>query len=70
MGEVVHNLAIYGMTCGCCTGRVMRVLQSNPEVLDAKLSFEKDSGIIKTTEKLSTDKVIIMVNEAGFIASA
>ena len=46
MGEIVHNLAIYGMTCGCCTGRVMRVLQSNPEVLDAKLSFEKDSGII------------------------
>tara|TARA_B100001996_G_scaffold343133_1_gene298128 strand:+ start:3577 stop:3723 length:147 start_codon:yes stop_codon:yes gene_type:complete len=48
----------------------MRVLQSNPEVLDAKLSFENDSGIIKTTDKLTTDKVIIMVNEAGFIASA
>ncbi|MBT4921314.1 MAG: heavy-metal-associated domain-containing protein [Euryarchaeota archaeon] len=70
MSEKVHNLAIYGMTCGCCTGRVMRVLQSNPDVLDAKLSFENDSGIIKTTDKLTTDKVIVMVNEAGFIASA
>ena len=43
MGERVHNLAIYGMTCGCCTGRVMRVLRSNPEVLDAKLSFENEN---------------------------
>tara|TARA_A100001035_G_C27462357_1_gene355070 strand:+ start:289 stop:501 length:213 start_codon:yes stop_codon:yes gene_type:complete len=70
MIERVHNLAIYGMTCGCCTGRVMRVLQSNPEVLDAKLSFENNSGIIKTTDKLSTDNVIVMVNKAGFVASA
>ena len=70
MAEAVHTLTISGMTCSGCTNRLMRVLQSNPDVLDAKLSFENDSGIIKTTDKLTTDKVIIMVNEAGFIASA
>ena len=70
MAEAVHELSISGMTCSGCTNRLMRVLQSNPEVIDAKLSFENDSGIIRTTDKLTTDKVIIMVNEAGFIASA
>ena len=69
MAEAVHELSITGMTCSGCTNRLMRVLQSNPEVIDAKLSFENDSGIIRTTDKLTTDKVIIMVNEAGFIAS-
>ena len=70
MAEAVHELSISGMTCSGCTNRLMRVLQSNPEVIDAKLSFENDSGIIRTTDKLTTDKVIIMVNGAGFIASA
>ena len=70
MGERVHKLAIYGTTCGCCTGRVNRVLQANPDVIDAKISYENDSGIITTTDRLSTDNVIVMVNKAGFIASA
>ena len=45
------------------------MLEANPEILDAKVSFEKDSGLITTTDKLSTDNVIVMVNSAGFIAS-
>ena len=70
MAERVHKLTILGMTCGGCTGRVRRVLEANPDVLDVKVSFEKDSGFITTTEKLTTDNVIVMVNSAGFIASA
>ena len=70
MAVRVHKLAIYGMTCGCCTGRVKRVLEANPEVIDVKVSHEKDSGVITTTNKLTTDNVIVMVNSAGFIASA
>ena len=70
MAERVHKLAIFGMTCGCCTGRVRRVLEANPDVLDVKVSFEKDLGVITTTDKLTTDSVIVMVNSAGFIASA
>ena len=70
MAERVHNLAIFGMTCGCCTGRVRRVLEVNLDVLDVKVSFENDSGVITTTDKLTTGEVIGMVNSAGFIASA
>ena len=70
MSERVHKLSIYGMTCGCCTGRVRRVLEANPDVIDVKVSHEQDAGVITTTDKLTTDNVIVMVNSAGFIASA
>ena len=71
MTERVHKLTILGMTCGGCSSRLKQVLEANPEILDVKVSFEKDSGVITTTdEKLTTDNVIVMVNSAGFIASA
>ena len=46
------------------------MLEANPEILDVKVSFEKDSGVITTTDKITTDSVIVMVNSAGFIGSA
>ena len=46
------------------------MLEANPDVLDAKISYEEDSGVITTTENLTTDNVIVMVNSAGFIASS
>ena len=70
MTERVHKLTILGMTCGGCSSRLKQVLEANPEILDVKVSFEKDSGLITTTDKLTTDNVIVMVNSAGFIASA
>ena len=70
MTERVHKLTILGMTCGGCSSRLKQVLEANPEILDVKVSFEKDSGVITTTEKLTTHNVIVMVNSAGFIASA
>ena len=70
MTERVHKLAIFGMTCGGCSGRVKQVLEANPDVLIAVVSHENDSGVITTTENLTADNVIMMVNSAGFIASA
>ena len=70
MTERVHKLTILGMTCGGCFSRLKQVLEANPEILDVKVSFEKDSGVITTTDKLTTDNVIVMVNSTGFIASA
>lgn len=69
MGERVHKLAILGMTCDGCSSRLKKVLEANPDVLDAKVSHVKDSGVIITTKNLTTDNVIVMVNSAGFIAS-
>ena len=38
MGEVTHTLTITGMTCGGCSGRVLRVLKATPGVLRADIS--------------------------------
>ncbi len=46
-----------------------RVLEQNPEVVNANVSFESNSGVITTTEKLTTEQLIIIVNNTGFIAS-
>ncbi len=46
------------------------MLEANHDVLDAVVSHENDSGVITTTGNLTTDNVIVMVNSAGFNASA
>ena len=69
MGERIHKLSIQGMTCGGCSSRVKRVHEQNPEVVNANVSFESNSGVITTTEKLTTEQLIIIVNNTGFIAS-
>ena len=70
MVERVHKLAIFGMTCGGCSISAKLVLESIHDVLDAVVSHENDSGVITTTENLTTDNVIVMVKSAGFNASA
>ena len=69
MGERVHKLSIQGMTCSGCSSRVKRVLEQNPEVVNANVFFESNSGVITTTEKFTIDELIVIVNNAGFIAS-
>ena len=66
MSEVTHELTITGMTCGGCSGRVLRVLESTPGVVSAKISHETDSGIIVTTEALTTEDVVAIVASTGF----
>ena len=70
MGEVTHTLTITGMTCGGCSGRVLRVLQATPGVLRADISHESDSGVIITTDALTTDDVVAIVARTGFGVSA
>ena len=70
MGEVTHTLTITGMTCGGCSGRVTRVLEATPGVLRADISHESDSGVIITTDALTTDDVVAIVARTGFGVSA
>ena len=70
MAEVTHELTITGMTCGGCSGRVLRGLESTPGVVSAKISHETDSGVIVTTEALTTDDVVAIVSSTGFGVTA
>tara|TARA_B100001250_G_scaffold409472_1_gene433880 strand:+ start:366 stop:578 length:213 start_codon:yes stop_codon:yes gene_type:complete len=69
MGEKVHQLNIVGMTCGGCSGRVKSVLESKPGVIHANVSHETNSGTIKTTEDVTAEYLVALVNHTGFAAS-
>ena len=66
MSEVTHTLTITGMTCGGCSGRVTRVLEGTEGVISADISHQSNSGVIVTTEALSTDDVVAIVATTGF----
>ena len=70
MSQRTHYLTITGMTCGGCSGRVLRVLESTPGVVSAKISHETDSGVVVTTEVLTTDDVVAIVSSTGFGVTA
>ena len=70
MGTKTHHLTITGMTCGCCSSRVNRALQANPEVIETMISFESPQGAVLTTDALSTDDVVAIVAATGFGVSA
>ena len=69
MGERTHNLLISGMTCGGCSGRVTKVLNATPGVLRATVSHETNSGVVVTTDNLSTQDVMNIVAGTGFTVS-
>ena len=70
MSQRTHYLTIKGMTCGCCSGRINRVLKANPNVLETMITFESEQGAVLTTDALTTDEVVNMVASAGFAVSA
>lgn len=70
MGQKTHLVTISGMTCGCCSGRVNRALQANPDVLDAIITFKSEKGSVLTTDALSTEDVMAIIAATGFEVSA
>ncbi|MDP6194789.1 MAG: heavy metal-associated domain-containing protein [Candidatus Poseidonia sp.] len=70
MSQRVHQLVITGMTCGGCSGRVAKVLNATPGVLQTTISHETDSGVVVTTDALSTQDVVDIVASTGFAVSA
>ena len=70
MAETIHTLSIRGMSCDGCSGRVTKVLEGTPGVLKADVSHDADSGKITTTEALSTEEVIEIIESIGFSATA
>ena len=70
MNQVAHALKITGMTCGCCSGRVTRVLEATPGVIRADISWQNHAGIVVTTPHLTKEQVIAIVESTGFGVSA
>lgn len=65
-----HRLAITGMTCGGCSGRVTRVLEGTSGVTSVVVNLEPGSAVINTTDGVTTAQLIDIVEGTGFGASA
>ena len=63
-----HVLSIQGMTCGCCSGRVERVLSQTQGVLKATISHETNDGVVITESTLSAQQVVAIIQATGFDA--
>ncbi|MBF55355.1 MAG: hypothetical protein CMA99_04320 [Euryarchaeota archaeon] len=70
MDQVAHALKITGMTCGCCSGRVTRVLEATPGVIQADISWQNHAGIVVTTSELTREQVMAIIASTGFGVSA
>jgi len=66
MAEITHQLTITGMSCGGCSGRVVKVLEATPGVLRADISHQTNSGVILTNETVSTEDLLAIVAGTGF----
>ena len=69
MSQITHHVAISGMTCGGCSGRVASVLEKTPGVVQAEISHESNSGVVVSTDEISIQEIIVIVNNTGFEAS-
>jgi copper chaperone CopZ len=70
MSDHVHELMITGMTCGGCSGRVTKVLESTAGVLSAEVSLNPGSAQIQTDGSIPIEKLVETVEAAGFDAMA
>ncbi|MDA7492003.1 heavy-metal-associated domain-containing protein [Candidatus Poseidonia sp.] len=70
MGTTTHYVTINGMTCGCCSGRVNRVLRANPEVLQTMINFDSEQGAVLTTDALTTEDIVNIIATTGFQVTA
>ncbi len=63
----VINLNVQGMSCGACSGRLVKVLEKKDAVDSAEASHEDNScRITFDPEKISRDELVEIVNGTGF----
>ena len=60
------TVAIKGMTCGHCEGRVSAELMAIPGVIGVVASAEKANAIINSDSEISKDAIERAVQAAGY----
>lgn len=60
---------IDGMTCGGCSGRVKRVLESNSNVESAAVSHENNTGTVTTNGQISAGELVKIIEQTGYSAA-
>lgn len=60
------SVAIKGMTCGHCEGRVTKEILSIPGVIGVSVSAENGNAIITSSSEISEDLIESAVQAAGY----
>lgn len=68
--ERTVDLAIGGMTCASCVGRVEKALRGVDGVLEASVNLATERAQVRVLEDVSTDALIAAVVAAGYRAEA
>ncbi len=64
------DLAIGGMTCASCTGRIEKALSAVPGVLEASVNLATERAHARALGHVTTEELIAAVAAAGYRASA
>ena len=74
VGEQTLQLAIEGMTCASCVGRVEKALLQVPGVLSAEVNLATETATVHTTGKPgdhgTLNELLAAVDKAGYVARA
>lgn len=62
------QLAVEGMTCASCVGRVERVLKAQPGVLSADVNLATERALISIEPGVATETLIKAIRKAGYDA--
>lgn len=60
------TVAIKGMTCGHCEGRVIKELLSIPGIISVTASAENANAVITSSSEIPYDSIEFAVHEAGY----
>ncbi|DAC10820.1 MAG TPA: heavy-metal-associated domain-containing protein [Candidatus Poseidoniaceae archaeon] len=63
------GLTIVGMTCGCCSGRVKRVLEARQDVRSALIDHDVGRGLVEVAVGTDPNAIVQTVTAAGFTCS-
>ena len=66
VGETTQDLAIGGMTCASCAGRVERALRKVPGVLEASVNLATERAHLRTLAGLDPALLAAAVEKAGY----
>jgi P-type Cu+ transporter len=63
------TLAIEGMTCASCVGRVEKALKAVPGVEQAEVNLATEKVLLRYTDKANADDMVAAVQRAGYEAN-
>src|SRR5699024_10526484 len=69
VAESTRELAVTGMHCASCVGRVERVLKAIPGVRDAGVNLATEKAVVKAGPGTTNEQLVAAIQRIGFDAT-